>query len=97
MQFEADRNFLGHLLAHQIKQLQSQRFDQAEALYKRAVGIRENAVSADNSKGALGPTMLETNLASVLENYADLLKRMNRQSEADKLLDRAKAVRARKK
>jgi hypothetical protein len=41
---------------------------------------------------ALGPE--HPNVATVLENYADLLRKTNRQSEAAKLEARAKGIKA---
>ena len=41
---------------------------------------------------ALGPEHVQ--VATVLENYAALLHKLNRESEADKMEARAKAIRA---
>ena len=58
-------------------------YAKAEPLYKKALAIREKA---------LGPT--HPTLAQGLENYAGLLRKLNRIPEAEKLETRAKAIRA---
>ncbi len=58
-------------------------YAKAEPLYKKALAIREKA---------LGPT--HPTLAKGLENYAALLRTLNRIPEAEKLEARAKAIRA---
>jgi tetratricopeptide (TPR) repeat protein len=55
----------------------------AEPLYKRVLEIMEN----DRGKEHL-------NVAIALENYADLLRKMNREDEAVKLEARAQEIRA---
>ncbi len=58
-------------------------YDEAERLYKRALSIWEKS---------LGPEHLY--VAANLENYAALLRATDRKSEADRLLARAKMIRA---
>ena len=58
-------------------------YGQAEPLYLRALAILEKA---------LGPE--HPNVASGLENYADLLRKTDRNAEADELEERARAIRA---
>ncbi|MEE8598495.1 MAG: tetratricopeptide repeat protein, partial [Dehalococcoidales bacterium] len=52
-------------------------------LHKRALVIREKA---------LGPN--HPHVSQSLDNYADLLRKMNRESEAGQMEARAKAIRA---
>ena len=59
------------------------RYDEAEPLYQRALTIREKA---------LGPA--HPNVATALENYASLLREMDRIPEAIPLETRAQAIRA---
>ena len=54
---------------------------EAEPLYQRALAIREKA---------LGPE--HPDVATSLENYADLLRKTGRVSEATKMEARAKAI-----
>ncbi len=56
---------------------------EAEPLYKRALAIREKA---------LGPK--HPDLATALENYASLLRKTERTTEATKMEARAEAIRA---
>jgi tetratricopeptide (TPR) repeat protein len=60
------------------------KYAEAEPLYQRALGIREKA---------LGPE--HPNVATVLENYAVLLRQTGRESHATEMEARAKAIRAR--
>ena len=60
------------------------KYAEAEPLYQRALGIWETA---------LGPE--HPNVASVLENYAVLLRKTGRESQAAEMEARAKAIRAR--
>ena len=55
----------------------------AEPLCRRALTILTKALGADHP-----------NVALMLENYADLLRKMNREGEAEKMETRAKAIRA---
>ena len=55
---------------------------QAEPLYKRAIGIDEKALGLDHP-----------NVARTLENYAALLRKMDRDAESEKMEARAKAIR----
>ncbi len=57
------------------------KYSQAEALLKRSLAIRE---------GLFGPNSLE--VASTLQNYADLMRKTNRIAEADQLSSRAKTI-----
>ena len=57
-------------------------YAEAEPLYRRALAILEKA---------LGPE--HPNVAQVLENYAELLRKTNRKTEAAKMEARAKAIR----
>ena len=59
------------------------KYVQAEPLYQRSLAILQKA---------LGPE--HPNLASSLENYARLLRKMDRNAEAKKLEARAEAIRA---
>jgi tetratricopeptide (TPR) repeat protein len=59
------------------------KYAQAEPLYQRALGIYETA---------LGPE--HPHVADTLENYADLLRKMERDAEAEEMEKRAKAIRA---
>ncbi len=61
-------------------------YAQAEPLYLRALAILEKA---------LGPE--HPNVASGLENYADLLQKTGRTAEADELEERARAIRAKER
>jgi Tetratricopeptide repeat len=61
-------------------------YAEAESLFKRALAIREKA---------LGPG--HPNVAIVLENYAALLRSVNRGAEADKLETRVKEIREKTK
>ncbi len=61
------------------------RYAEAEPLYERALAIWE---------GALGPE--HPNVATGLKNYAALLRKTGRNSEAAKLEARAKAIRAKR-
>lgn len=63
-----------------------QKYTQAEPLFKRALAINEKI---------LGPNA--PNVASCLENYAELLDKTNRQDEAAKLQARARSIRAKQK
>ena len=56
---------------------------QAELLFRRAIAIDEKALGPEHPHVAIG-----------LENYADLLRKMNRDAEAEKLEARAQAIRA---
>ena len=58
------------------------KYTEAEQLYKCAIGVHEKA---------LGPDDLD--LATTLENYADLLRNMNREVQAFQMEARAKAIR----
>ncbi len=57
-------------------------YAQAEPLYLRALAILEKA---------LGPE--HPNVATSLENYADLLRKTDRNAEAEELEDRARVIR----
>ena len=59
------------------------RYNEAEPFYKRSLAIREKA---------LGPA--HPNVAKGLENYAALLRKMNRDAEAKNMEARAKVIRA---
>ncbi len=59
-------------------------YDEAEPLFKRSLAIR---------KKALGPDHPE--VATILENYAAMLREAGRTVEAVKMEARAKAIRAR--
>ncbi len=59
------------------------KYAEAEPLYKRSLAIREKA---------LGPQ--HPDVAQSLENYAALLRNMNREDEVAKMEARAKAIRA---
>ena len=61
------------------------KYAQAEPLYQRALGIYETA---------LGPE--HPHVADTLENYADLLRKMERDVEAEEMEKRAKAIRAKR-
>ncbi len=56
---------------------------EAEPLYKRSLAIWEKALGPDHP-----------NVATSLENYVDLLRKMGRDEEAEKLEARAQAIRA---
>ena len=58
-------------------------YTEAEPLYQRALATRENR---------LGPEHLS--VAPVLENYATLLSKTNREAEAERMETRAQAIRA---
>ena len=58
-------------------------YPKAESYYKRALTVME--ISA-------GPNHPE--VAGILENYGLLLQKMNRNEEADKMLERAKTIRS---
>ncbi len=60
------------------------RYGEAEPLHKRALAIMEKA---------LGPE--HPNVATSLENYAKLLRKTERDAEAEELEARGKAIRAR--
>ena len=60
-------------------------YAEAEPLFRRSLAIMEKA---------LGPE--HPHVAACLENYAGLLRKTNRQSEAAKLEARAKAIRAKR-
>jgi hypothetical protein len=59
------------------------RYDLAEPLYRRALAIREKALAPDH-----------TDIAATLEAYAILLRKTDRVDHAEKLVDRARAIRA---
>ncbi len=59
------------------------RYAEAEPLYKRSLAIREKA---------LGPQ--HPHIATILQDYAPLLRKTGRSTEAAKLEARAKAIRA---
>ncbi len=59
------------------------RYAEAEPLYKRALAIREKALRPEHP-----------NVAKSLENYAALLRKTGRSTEAIKMKARAKAIRA---
>ena len=59
------------------------KYAQAEPLYRRALAIQEKALGPEHPQ-----------VATVLENYADLLRKMKRDAEADKMEARAQAIRA---
>ena len=59
------------------------RYAEAEPLYKRALAILEKALGPDHP-----------DVATTLENYAALLRKTGRTTEATKMEARAKAVRA---
>ena len=61
------------------------RYAEAEPLYKRALAIWEKA---------LGPE--HPHVATILENYAALLRKTERTTEATKMEARAKAIRAKR-
>ncbi len=58
------------------------RYADAEPYHKRALAILEKALGTEHP-----------NVATSLENYADLLRSTGRTSEADKMEARAKAIR----
>lgn len=58
-------------------------YARAETLYRRALEVLEKAQGPEHP-----------NVAEVLENYAGLLRKMNREAEAEKLEARAHAIRA---
>ena len=58
-------------------------YAQAEPLYRRALAILTKAVGPEHP-----------NVATMLGNYADLLRKMDRDSEAEKMEARAQAIRA---
>lgn len=58
-------------------------YAEAEPLYKRSLAIVENA---------LGPE--HPNVATALENYSELLRETNRETEAAEMEARATAIRA---
>ncbi len=57
------------------------RFAEAEATYRRALDLRERV---------LGPSA--TGVAETLTNYAELLRKMGRTTEADRMAARAAAI-----
>ncbi len=59
------------------------KYAEAEPLYIRSLAIREKALGVEH-----------LNVAISLENYADLLRKTNRNDEAAKLEARAQAIRA---
>jgi tetratricopeptide (TPR) repeat protein len=59
------------------------KYTEAEPLYQRALAIVEKALGPEHS-----------DVATVLENYAALLHKLNRDAEADKMEARAQAIRA---
>ena len=59
------------------------KYNEAEPLYRRALSIWEKA---------LGPE--HPDVATVLENYALLLRKTNREAQAEELEARARAIRA---
>ncbi len=59
------------------------KYVEAEPLYQRALAIREKALGPEHPA-----------VATVLENYAALLHKLNRDAEADKMEARAQAIRA---
>jgi len=58
-------------------------YAQAEPLYQGALAIREKALGPEHPQ-----------VAAVLENYAALLHKLNRDGEADELEARAQAISA---
>ena len=58
-------------------------YAQAEPLYRRALAIAEKALGSEHP-----------NVATTLENYAELLRKTNRDGEAANLEARAQAIRA---
>ncbi len=62
------------------------KYGEAEPLYKRALAIREKSLGPDHP-----------DVARNLENYAELLLKTNRKTEAARLEARAKAIRAKQK
>ncbi len=58
-------------------------YSQAEPLYQRALAIREKTLGPEHPK-----------LATSLENYAALLRKLDRTAEAESMEVRAKAIRA---
>ncbi len=59
------------------------KYNEAEPPYQRALAIDEKALGPDHPR-----------VATVLENYAALLHKLNRDAEADKMQARAQAIRA---
>ncbi len=59
------------------------RYAEAEPLFKRSLAIREKSLGREHP-----------DVATSLENYADLLGKTGRSDEAAKLEARAKAIRA---
>ena len=59
------------------------KYDKAEPLYERSLRIREKALGTGHPA-----------VAQSLQNYAALLRKMNRDTEADKMEARAQAIRA---
>ena len=59
------------------------RYREAEPLYQRSLAIREKALGPDHP-----------NVATSLENYAALLRKLDRTAEAETMEVRAKAIRA---
>ena len=62
------------------------KYDGAEPLYQRALTLIEHT---------LGPE--HPNMAAALDNYADLLRKMQREAEAETAETRAKAIWAKQK
>ena len=58
-------------------------YAEAEPLYKRSLAIWEKNLGPEHPK-----------VATSLENYADLLRKMDRGAEAEKMEARAKAIHA---
>ncbi len=63
--------------------IDQQKYEQAEPLYQRTLKIFENTLPPDHLY-----------IAGRLEDYASLLRNMNRTTEAEPLEERARAIRA---
>ncbi len=62
------------------------KYEQAEPLYQRALAIAEKVLGPEHSQ-----------VATVLENCAALLHKLNRDAEAERMEARAKAIRGKHK
>ena len=83
-EFESDDPRLATSLNNLAGLYQAQgKYNEAEPLYKRALGIDEKTLGPDHP-----------DVAQSLENYADLLRKTGRNSEAERFEARGKAIRA---
>jgi len=62
------------------------RYAESERLHRRSLTIRENALGPEHPK-----------VATALENYADTLRKLGRETEAQRMETRAKAIREKTK